>query len=391
MKKLIIFPLIFSALILNAQQWGGSTTTTNLIYRPGQVLVGGTSPTGSFQSQQGVIEIQSPLNDFGFLAFRNATDNTNIMDIYFKNSYAGTIGTRGVPFLLAMNGTERFRLSTNGNIGIGTTTPTTKLEVNSSVANTSGLKFTQLTSSSTTAANNGKALSVDATGNVILTTGTADWSLTGNAGTVDGTNFIGTTDNVPFNIRVNNIGAGRIDATLANSFYGSSAGIINTTGNQNVAIGYSALFTNGTGYLNTAIGALSLFRNTSGGTNTAVGNSALQGNTTGNYNSACGIYALNNNETGSNNTALGYSANPTALALSNSTALGANALVNASNKVRIGNVNVTVIEGQPAAYTGISDGRFKTNINEEEIKGLEFIKRLRCVAYNFETKNFKSF
>src|SRR5215208_4866244 len=28
------------------------------------------------------------------------------------------------------------------------------------------------------------------------------WLLTGNAGTVDGTNFIGTTDNIPFNVRV---------------------------------------------------------------------------------------------------------------------------------------------------------------------------------------------
>ena len=33
---------------------------------------------------------------------------------------------------------------------------------------------------------------------------TTGWSLLGNAGTVDGTNFIGTTDNVPLNLRVNN-------------------------------------------------------------------------------------------------------------------------------------------------------------------------------------------
>src|SRR4030095_14168378 len=46
------------------------------------------------------------------------------------------------------------------------------------------------------------------------------WLLTGNAGTVDGTNFIGTTDNIPFNIRVNNQKAGRIDNTLGNTFWG---------------------------------------------------------------------------------------------------------------------------------------------------------------------------
>ena len=46
---------------------------------------------------------------------------------------------------------------------------------------------------------------------VRLSTGSgcaAGWELTGNAGTVDGTNFIGTTDNVPFNIKVNNQKAG---------------------------------------------------------------------------------------------------------------------------------------------------------------------------------------
>ncbi|NSW46415.1 MAG: hypothetical protein HPY79_11435, partial [Bacteroidales bacterium] len=36
------------------------------------------------------------------------------------------------------------------------------------------------------------------------------WMLLGNSGTVDGTNFIGTIDNVPINLRVNNNKAGRI-------------------------------------------------------------------------------------------------------------------------------------------------------------------------------------
>jgi hypothetical protein len=45
--------------------------------------------------------------------------------------------------------------------------------------------------------------------------------------------------------------------------------------------------------------------------------------------------------------------------------------VNASNKIRIGNSSVTVIEGQ-VAYTFPSDGRFKTNVSEN-IKGLGFL------------------
>ncbi|MCC7438981.1 MAG: hypothetical protein IT211_10855, partial [Armatimonadetes bacterium] len=37
--------------------------------------------------------------------------------------------------------------------------------------------------------------------------GSSGWSLTGNAGTTPGTNFLGTTDNQAFEIRVNNAGA----------------------------------------------------------------------------------------------------------------------------------------------------------------------------------------
>src|SRR4051812_18843459 len=71
---------------------------------------------------------------------------------------------------------------------------------------------------------------------------TAQWSLTGNSGTKDGTNFIGTTDNVPFNIRVNNQKAGRIElASPYSTFYGYQSGNANTTGYNNTANGYQAL------------------------------------------------------------------------------------------------------------------------------------------------------
>jgi len=56
----------------------------------------------------------------------------------------------------------------NGNIGIGTTTPTSKLEINSLI-NTSGLKFTNLKSTfATTTTSGGKVLTVNSSGDVIL-------------------------------------------------------------------------------------------------------------------------------------------------------------------------------------------------------------------------------
>lgn len=54
------------------------------------------------------------------------------------------------------------------NVGIGTTSPSTRLQVTSASAGTSGIRMTNLTSSSGTSAANGKALNVDSSGNIIL-------------------------------------------------------------------------------------------------------------------------------------------------------------------------------------------------------------------------------
>ncbi|UTX50779.1 hypothetical protein [Chryseobacterium sp. MA9] len=60
-----------------------------------------------------------------------------------------------------------FAVTSNGDVGVGTTNPTSKLELNSGTNNVSGLKFTNLTSASPVS--NGAILGVDASGNVIKT------------------------------------------------------------------------------------------------------------------------------------------------------------------------------------------------------------------------------
>ena len=65
------------------------------------------------------------------------------------------------------------------------------------------------------------------------------------------------------------------------------------------------------------------------------------------------------------------------------------ALVNASNKVRIGSTAVTVIEGE-VAYT-VSDGRFKRNVNPGGVPGLDFITQLQPVTYRFDYPAFSQF
>jgi hypothetical protein len=189
----------------------------------------------------------------------------------------------------------------------------------------------------------------------------------------------------------------------ANTAIGLSSQFSSTTGYGNTSVGADAMFNNSTGYDNTAMGVGALGANTSGNDNVAVGRvsmngnttgafnaaigiAALAANTTGNYNTALGTYALNVNTIGTYNTTLGYSANVSQGDLTNATALGNGAVVNASNKVVIGNSSVTVIGGQ-VGWSTLSDGRFKTNI-KEDVPGLDFILQLRPVNYNFLARKY---
>ena len=59
----------------------------------------------------------------------------------------------------------------NGKLGIGTSSPGSNLEINANTANTSGLKFTNLTSATPTSS--GATLGVDASGNVVTVNGSS--------------------------------------------------------------------------------------------------------------------------------------------------------------------------------------------------------------------------
>jgi hypothetical protein len=122
-----------------------------------------------------------------------------------------------------------------------------------------------------------------------LETDPLSWKLLGNSGTTAATNFIGTTDNIPFIIRVNNVQSGRITTTLGNTYLGYESGFSTT----------------GTDGDNTAYGMRSMKFNTEGSGNVAIGVNALYTDTTGNYNVAVGQSSLQLN-VGSNNTAIGY-------------------------------------------------------------------------------------
>jgi trimeric autotransporter adhesin len=157
-----------------------------------------------------------------------------------------------------------------------------------------------------------------------------------------------------------------------------------TKGTGNTSTGNSALYSNTTGNYNTATGGAALFYSTTGSYNTAIGGDALAHNSTGTFNTANGSEAGNKNTTGDYNTFIGAYADTASDNLTNATAIGYGAIVNASNKVRIGNDNVTKIEGKVAMTTS-SDKRLKKDIREIT-RGLEFIKALRPVEYRMIQK-----
>jgi len=179
-----------------------------------------------------------------------------------------------------------------------------------------------------------------------------------------------------------------------NSALGYEALTNNTTAGQNIAIGTFALrdqsYDNGGSVWNSdnvAIGYSALLSNqptsaTTGYRNSAIGSEALYSNTTGYKNTAVGYHALYNNTTGNTNTAVGNGAFTLGSSWSNSAAFGFNAEPNADNKIKIGNSSVTWIGGQ-VTWTAVSDERAKKNIRED-VKGLDFILKLRPVTYYFD-------
>jgi hypothetical protein len=177
---------------------------------------------------------------------------------------------------------------------------------------------------------------------------------------------------------LSNIGGGS-----NNTATGISALFSNTVGCCNTATGQDALFSNTTGFENTASGLNALRSNTTGFLNTANGYAALDVNTTGTSNTATGFWALHSNDTGTNNTAIGVLADVSDGDLTNATAIGFTARVDASNKIRLGNTDVSVIEGQ-VPYTFTSDKSQKENFQPvESDEVLTKIAGLSLTSWNY--------
>lgn len=259
------------------------------------------------------------------------------------------------------------------------------------------------------------------------------WGLTGASGTTPASNYIGTSDNQDFVFKRNNIHSGHVtgsntavgylslpysSAASFNTAFGANALGSITNGEFNVAMGASTLASNATGSNNTAVGNFVLNSNTNGYSNVAVGSNAMNTNTTGYNNTVVGANAFDNSTAGNFNTVVGYNAftdgtggdnvmigdntgpNVTGIVLDDCTIVGstsrltqnrtnvslfgsyiANGQATANNQVVLGNTAVAQIRAQVNSITAFSDARYKINV-DDNVAGLEFIKRLRPVSYN---------
>jgi hypothetical protein len=167
--------------------------------------------------------------------------------------YAKTAGSGGAggDSLWQVNGTSIYY--NNGNVGIGTTGPAAKLEVNGDISTASNYKIGGST-----------VLSAPGTQNTLV-----------------------------------GLAAGAVNTGSGNTFTGYQAGNHNTSGSNNMFSGGQAGIGNTTGYQNTFLGTTAGYFNTTGNHNTFSGCQAGSYNHTGNYNvfigSQAGFY-----ETGSN-------------------------------------------------------------------------------------------
>lgn len=291
-------------------------------------------------------------------------------------------------------------------VGIGTTTPNGALDV---VSTNQGLLIprVELTSTNVSAPVTNPASGVLANSTLIYNSSTngvfpnnvfpgfyywdglkwvrlnteSSWLVNGNANTSPATNFLGTLDDNDLVFKRNNVFSGKISSS--NTAFGvnafsntSSTGLrsvamgvnalkTNTSGNDNIALGYGALENNTTGIQNTAIGTSSLSLNSSGGYNVAIGYEALTRNTTGILNVAIGGSSLYNNLSGRNNVAVGKSSLERNFTGIDNTGLGNYSLFNnqsgasnvgigksalernnnGSNNVAIGNSSLFNVEG----------------------------------------------
>jgi hypothetical protein len=202
------------------------------------------------------------------------------------------------------------RITSGGNVGIGTTNPSNKLHILGTGVNTQTITQESTISAAnayliqkSTAKSYITGLSIDFSNSYIIYDETASAmrllvNSNGNVGigTTNPTAKLDVNGDALINSLTVGLGGGNI---YTNTALGNSALQFNTTGDNNIAIGTVALADNSSGSRNIAIGNSSLTVNFGGDDNISIGHGANANNSNLNGNTVIGGY-LNSNPSGSN-------------------------------------------------------------------------------------------
>ena len=377
----------------------------------GRLLINKTSATGNLS-----LESQAPTGFSVGSGFYSASTQSTIefQDSNTTANYKVRIGSQTDDMVMFAGGSERMRIDSSGNVGIGTSSPASELHVKGS---TPDLRVENTTASETVSLS-------------LIKTATKGFSI--NNKEISGTNYLtfnldtagaGTDALIihPTDGSVSTPTAGtsnlRLGVNAGNSIasggnynvvLGDEAGTAITTGDANVAVGYKALFTEDANGHNTAVGYLALttlnagadarntavgFKageltslgvqntfigssaggiNTSGSYNVFIGDSAADANTTGESNVAIGQNALTNNN-GNSNVAVGRQAMQTSTSGEKNIAIGHFALYNstsADNNVAIGyQAGQSITTGPYNTFVGTIAGNAVQTTDQNTLMG----------------------
>ena len=396
------------------------TTTLKIDSSNNRVGIGTASPAAllhlSGDSDNSDEACQIIIND------EDSTAGSGVPSIQFKRNNTNTGRIRGTDtqgIIMSGSSAQGDDLVVQaGNVGIGTTSPSTQLHVYDGSSHSEIRVATSASGDDKVPAlsfNNTAvewSLGVKADNHLHVRENTA--SYTSRVTIADGGNVGIGTEAPSQKLHVNGeVKATSADITDTSGNTSIGYGALNnlTSGDSNVAVGYESLEDVTDGTHNVSVGYRTAMNITGGDYNTAVGNYALTTLTSQSYNTAVGYYALGGATTGQQNTAVGHQSLYVLTTALYNTAIGlqsgrdcttgsdnlflgyragdgpspSGSVTTQSNYIVVGN-NSSTNAYIKIDWTVTSDKRDKTDI-EPLTMGLDLVNKLNPVTYRWDMRS----